>query len=174
LSIRGGCGKWCGKSRAFRGLTPLEKTALAGWLRRFRASDGVFAIPEMREGEVFKKPDREETWRYIRFHLTNYALGALQALDAHDDLNLAFVALFLDPQYLEAWLSRRDMRDPWQEGNNIVNLGSFLLLLRERGSHVMERAMGKQDSLARTVHSPAAALGSKARLHSFQRTLHGK
>jgi hypothetical protein len=54
-------------------------------------------------------------------------------LDAHDDLDLVFVAPFLDPLYLEAWLSRRDLRDPWQEGNNIVNLGSFLLLLRQRG-----------------------------------------
>lgn len=114
-------------------LSPNEKAALADFLKGFRAADGVFAIPEMREGEIFKKPDREETWGYIRFHLTNYTLGALQALDAHDDLDLAFVAPFLDPLYLEAWLSRRDMRDPWQEGNNIVNLGSFLLLLQQRG-----------------------------------------
>jgi hypothetical protein len=110
-----------------------EKRALADFLTRFRAPDGVFAIPEMRAGDVFKKPDPEETWGYIRFHLTNYSLGALQALGAHNDVNLAFVAPFLDSQYLEAWLSRRDLRDPWQEGNNIVNLGSFLLLLRERG-----------------------------------------
>jgi len=75
--------------------------------------------------------------------LTNYALGALQALDAHDDLSLTFVAPFLDPLCMEAWLSRRDMRDPWQEGNNIVNLGSFLLLLRERGDAVeREKAEG--------------------------------
>lgn len=114
-------------------LAPAEKRALADFLRRFRTPDGSFAIPEMKDGEVFKKPEREETWRYIRFHLTNYALGALQALDAHEDLTLAFIMPFLDPPHLEAWLSRRDMRDPWQEGNNIVNLGSFLLLLREHG-----------------------------------------
>ncbi len=120
-------------------LTPEEKTTLADFLRRFRTPDGSFAIPEMKDGEVFKKPDREETWRYIRFHLTNYALGALQALEVHDDLALAFLAPYLDPQYLQAWLACRDLRDPWQEGNNIVNLGSFLLLLRQRGDAAQRR-----------------------------------
>jgi hypothetical protein len=110
-----------------------ERQALADFHRGFRGEDGAFAIPEMRDGDVFKKPDRDETWGYIRFHLSNYALGALQALQAHDDLRLGFVGPFLEEQHLEAWLSRRDLRDPWQEGNNIVNLGSFLLLLRERG-----------------------------------------
>jgi len=118
-----------------------KKQALTDFCLRFRRPEGFFAIPEMGERQVFKKPDREETWGYIRFHLTNYALGALQALDLHGDLPLHFLERFLDPLFLEAWLARRDMRDPWQEGNNIVNLGSFLLLIRERGDRAArERA----------------------------------
>ncbi|MFZ6044032.1 hypothetical protein ACOV11_26540, partial [Vibrio natriegens] len=32
-----------------------------------------------------------------------------------------------------SWLGQRDMRDPWLEGNNLVNIGSFLLV--EMGRH---------------------------------------
>ena len=34
----------------------------------------------MADADVFKKPDRDETWRYIDWHVTNYSLGAMQAL----------------------------------------------------------------------------------------------
>ena len=111
-----------------------ERRAVADFILGFRREDGVFANPQMSPEDTFKKEDAEETRRYIDFHLTNYSLGALEALDALDEITLDFVDPFLDPQYLEAWLARRDLRDPWQEGNNIVNLASFLLLLRDRGS----------------------------------------
>jgi hypothetical protein len=157
-------------------LSSQEKAAIADFLKRFRTADGAFAIPEMQARHVFKKPDREETWRYIGFHLTNYALGALQALDAHDDLNLAFVTPFLDPLFLEAWLSRRDMRDPWQEGNNIVNLGSFLLLLRERGAHVtrgqIERALTILFDWHDRLQEPSTGFWGVDQAHNPRMALH--
>lgn len=157
-------------------LAPVENNAVASFLKRFRTTDGTFAIPEMREGEVFKKPDRQETWCYIRFHLTNYTLGALQALDAHDDLNLAFIEPFLDSQYLEAWLSRRDMRDPWQEGNNIVNLGSFLLLLRERGDAAaqasIERALAVLFDWHDRLQEPSTGFWGVDQAHNSRMALH--
>lgn len=109
--------------------------ALATWLEGFRRQDGLFRIPGMRDEDVFKKPDHAETWRYIDFHVTNYSLGAIEALAPERPPNLAFLRPFLDPQFLKAWLADRDLRDPWQEGNNIVNLGSFLLLLARFGDH---------------------------------------
>ena len=45
-------------------------------------------------------------------------------LDQLNRLKLPFIKPFLDPQYFWAWLAQRDMRDPWLEGNNIVNIGS--------------------------------------------------
>jgi hypothetical protein len=117
--------------QALHGASPPERAAAASYLHQFRSADGTFFIPQMREQDTFKKSDPEETARYIRFHLTNYALGALEALAAPGPPELAFVRPFLDLPFLEAWLARRDLRDPWQEGNNIVNLGSFLLLLRQ-------------------------------------------
>jgi hypothetical protein len=111
----------------------LERVALVGWLEEFRRADGVFRLPGMTDETVFKKPDRAETWRYIDWHVTNYSLGAIDALMPLRRPNLTFVEPWLDPLVLKAWLAERDLRDPWQEGNNIVNLAGFLLLLRRDG-----------------------------------------
>lgn len=110
-----------------------ERTALVAWLEGHRRPDGIVRVPGMTDEAVFKKPDRDETWRYIDFHVTNYTLGAIDALEPGRRPNLAFAEPFLDPLTLKAWLADRDLNDPWQEGNNIVNLASFFLLLRRDG-----------------------------------------
>jgi hypothetical protein len=110
-----------------------ERTALASWLEGHRQENGVFRVPGMTDDAVFKKPDRDETWRYIDWHVTNYSLGAVDALVPDRKPNLAFIEPWLDPLRLKAWLADRDLRDPWQEGNNIVNLAGFLLLMRRDG-----------------------------------------
>ena len=113
-----------------RDLLAGEVPDVSAWLLRHRRADGVFRIPGMAPEDVFKKPDAQETWRYIDFHVTNYSLGAVFAADPKHRPVLDFARPFLDPMTLKAWLSDRDLRDSWQEGNNIVNLASFLLLLR--------------------------------------------
>ena len=116
-----------------------DRTRLADWIESYRLEDGRFRMPSMRDNDVFKKPDRTETWRYIDFHVTNYALAAIEALDAERPPVLAFARPWLDPVTLKAWLADRDLRDPWQEGNNMVNLASFLQAIGDRGS-ALERA----------------------------------
>lgn len=111
-------------------LDATERARAAAFIRRFRLPDGRFALPEHRPENTYKRPEREETERYIAFHLTNYALGALEALGDEAPPLLDFARPFLDPLRLDAWLARRDLRDPWLEGNNIVNLASFLLLFQ--------------------------------------------
>jgi hypothetical protein len=118
-----------------------ERDALARWLETHRMADGRFRVPGMRDDEVFKKADAVETWRYIDFHVSNYALGAIEMLDPRRPPVLDFARPFLDIPCLEAWLARRDMRDPWQEGNNIVNLGSFLHLIGTFGDAGDRRAV---------------------------------
>ena len=113
--------------------TQTERDELAQWLILHRRSDGVFRIPGMHDDEVFKKADPGETWRYIDFHVSNYSLGALQCLQPDEPPVLAFAQPWLDPLVLKAWLAERDLRDPWQEGNNIVNLGGFLMLMARHG-----------------------------------------
>lgn len=123
LGLLGGLDDW----------SPAERTALADWFERARLPDGRFRVAGMTDATVFKKPDLAETWRYIDFHVTNYTLGAIEALDPARKPELAFVKPLLDPTELGCWLSGRDLRDPWQEGNNIVNLGSFWLLMMQHG-----------------------------------------
>ncbi len=120
-----------------------QRGILASCLLQSRRQDGVFRIAGMTDDAVFKKHDPVETWGYIDFHVTNYSLGAIQALDPTMLPRLDFVDPWLDPLFLEAWLARRDLRDPWQEGNNIVNLGSFLLLLKS-GADFQRRERAKQ------------------------------
>ena len=110
-----------------------ERAALARWMLGHRLADGVFRVPGMTDATVFKKPDLAETWRYIDFHITNYSLGALEVLGHEATPVLDFAEPWLEPLVLKAWLAERDLRDPWQEGNNIVNLGSFLLLRARHG-----------------------------------------
>jgi hypothetical protein len=110
-----------------------ERAALVTWLEASRLPDGRFRIEGMHEADVFKKPDIGETWRYIDFHVTNYTLGAIEVVAPDRQPILEFAKDYLDEKTLGHWLSLRDLRDPWQEGNNIVNLASFLLLLRQHG-----------------------------------------
>jgi hypothetical protein len=121
-----------------------EAADLVAWLLAHRRADGIFRIPGMTDADVFKKPDPDETWRYIDFHVTNYTLGAIEVLDPSRVPVLDFAVPWLDPLTLKAWLAERDLRDPWLEGNNIVNLGSFFLLMRRFGlaeAHAIDDAL---------------------------------
>lgn len=123
LDLLGGLDSW----------SPADRARVADWLELSRLPDGRFRLNGMRDGDVYKKPDPIETWRYIDFHVTNYSLGAIDALVPDRPPTLSFATPFLDELTLGHWLSLRDLRDPWQEGNNIVNLASFFLLLRQHG-----------------------------------------
>lgn len=114
-----------------------DRRALADWLEAHRRDDGVFRVPGMLDADVFKKADAGETWTYLDFHVGNYSLGAVQALDPSRVPNLRFAERFLDPLVLKAWLAERDLREPWLEGNNIVNLGSFFLAMAAHGDAEM-------------------------------------
>lgn len=121
-----------------QGWSSSERVNLVTWLESNRRGDGIFRVPGMSDATVFKKPDLAETWRYIDFHVTNYSLGAIDVLMPGRKPELAFAEPFLDPLTLKAWLCDRDLNDPWQEGNNIVNLVSFLLLMRRDGDATMQ------------------------------------
>ena len=114
-------------------LSPADRRRTVDWLESHRRPAGEFRIPGMEDHAVYKKPDRAETWRYIDFHVTNYALGAVEMLDETRPPRLDFLAPWLDPARFDTWFDGRDWSDPWQEGNNLVNLASFLLLKERFG-----------------------------------------
>jgi hypothetical protein len=145
---------------------------LAPWLLRHRQAGGIFRIPGMQDADVFKKPDRDETWRYIDFHVTNYSLGAVLAADPDHLPGLGFAEDFLAPQYLKAWLADRDLRDPWQEGNNIVNLASFLLLMRGIGFGGTTRALGILFDWHDRLQEPSTGFWGVGQAHDQTAALH--
>jgi hypothetical protein len=164
------------------GMDGIAAAPLVAWLESHRRTDGVFRVPGMRDDAVFKKPDPAETWRYIDFHVTNYTLGAIEVLDPVRVPMLDFARPFLDPLVLKAWLAERDLRDPWQEGNNIVNLGSFLLLLRRFGladAAVIDQAMAILFAWHERLQEPATgfwgvgqACNPLAALHAMAGSMH--
>jgi hypothetical protein len=130
----------------------------------------------MVDDQVYKKDDPGETWRYIDFHVTNYCLGALEFIAPGGIPVLAFAEPWLEPMFLKAWLADRDLRDPWQEGNNIVNLASFLLLMRREGGPETRR---RADSAIRTLlewhyrlQEPATGFWGVGQLSDPLRALH--
>ena len=158
------------------GMAEAKRRLLAGWLLSQRRGDGVFRIAGMLDDAVFKKPDRAETWRYIDFHVTNYSLGALECLVPGEQAVLDFIGSFLDPQVLKAWLAERDLRDPWQEGNNIVNLGGFLLMVQHDGTPARQAQASAAMQVLFDWHDrlqePATGFWGVGQLSDPLRTLH--
>ncbi len=115
-------------ARALLGGSVESPDALADWIMKARRDDGYYLLPGLTWDETFKRDALAETQQYMRFHATNYCMGALETLGRLDSFDMPFLAPFLDEPFMWAWLGRRDMRDPWLEGNNVVNLGSFLLV----------------------------------------------
>ncbi len=157
------------------GMADIAVAPLIVWLESHRQENGAFRIPGMHDDAVFKKPDPVETWRYIDFHVTNYTLGAIEALDPARTPVLTFARPFLDPMTLKAWLAERDLRDPWQEGNNIVNLGSFFLLLRRFGladAARIDQAMAILFAWHERLQEPATGFWGVGQLSDPRAALH--
>jgi len=107
---------------------PARQSAVIRWIEAQRRPEGHWWLEGMAPGDTFKKHDPEETRAYLIGHVANYTLGALEALGRRPP-EPHFARTYLAPDALAAWMAARDWRDPWLEGNNVVNLGGFLLLL---------------------------------------------
>ncbi len=152
--------------------TAAEHNELADWLLAFRRPDGVFRIAGMDDEDVYKKKNKAETWRYIDFHVTNYSIGALAFLRPEEKPRLNFIFPWLDPTFLKAWLADRDLRDPWQEGNNIVNLCSFLILLGPEHRARAETALHEIMEWHYRLQEPATGFWGVGQLSDKLRALH--
>ncbi len=111
----------------YKNLAPAKREELAGFINTFQQEAGNYRMPQMRDDDIY------QTWEYIDFHTTNYAMGAVLSLGAHMKYPLRFVEKYSSVEALKDWLDRREMSDPWNEGNNIVNLASFYFVLEKQG-----------------------------------------
>jgi hypothetical protein len=107
-----------------KALDPAERLST---LRSFKAGDGSYIPKQLLDLRNTKSLE------YLRLHCTNYAMGAELALDPNADHHCAYLEPFLDGDFLARWLEGRSLLRPWEEGNNIVNVASYLVLSYERG-----------------------------------------
>jgi len=70
---------------------------------------------------------------YLKLHFSNYSIGALVEIDPLVDLASSYLDGFLDGNFLGRWLEGRSLARPWEEGNNLVNVASWLAWRHSRG-----------------------------------------
>ncbi|HVL40246.1 MAG TPA: hypothetical protein VM328_12725 [Fimbriimonadaceae bacterium] len=97
---------------------------------------GYYAGPDLEE---IRLPAYDRL--HLMQHLTCHVLPLLDLLGVMPP-PLQHARRYLDLDYLQEWLDRRDLSNPWLEGNNLLFVGQFLVHLRD-----VERAPGAQDAL---------------------------
>jgi hypothetical protein len=119
---------------AYESLAETDRAALVGFLNGFQQEAGNYRMPQMRKEDIYYP-----TWEYIDFHTTNYAMGAVLTIGGKPTRPLKFVEKYCTLDALKEWLDRRVMSDPWNEGNNIVNIAGFYFVMRDQGDQRMDR-----------------------------------
>lgn len=110
-------------------LPPVEKQAWIQYLQGWQDPEsGLFVGPELMPQDVMGS---KLHWDYHTMHLTVHVLPALHALGGTPSHPLTFAQRFLHLPYLKGWLDRRDWRDAWREGNNLLFVGQLLVHLAE-------------------------------------------
>jgi hypothetical protein len=116
-----------------------EIQAWAQYLQSFQCDDGLFRDP------AFGLPDDLSNVEFAPnagwdggiagwgwWHMTNHILCALDSLGAVAENPLRVLEPFYKGEIvLEEWLSERDWNVSWAVGNEILNLGTFLLYARD-------------------------------------------
>ena len=94
---------------------------------------GYFIGPELRDWTpaTGSSHDRE----HLLLHLACAVLPAMQQFGIEVLHPLKFAHRFCDQSYLAEWLERRDMKNAWLEGNNLLFVGQLLVYLRDIEAH---------------------------------------
>lgn len=104
-----------------------QRIWLLDQLMRHRQSDGAFLGIELEEKRNSKSLE------YLKLHCTNYSHGAALEINPEFDFHTDYLHRFLDGDTLAYWLEGRSFARPWEEGNNIVNVASYLALCHNHG-----------------------------------------
>jgi hypothetical protein len=133
------CGTWAGAhASVLLGLEAAfsvdQRLRIGAAINSFQQPDGTYLM----NGVHLSGGEAE--CEYFTLHCTNYALGALRTLGQESRVELSFMQPLMQGPQLAAWLNRRNLRSPWCEGNNLVNLASF---------YAISSAAGNEDARAR-------------------------
>ncbi|HSE21517.1 MAG TPA: hypothetical protein VLB68_07645 [Pyrinomonadaceae bacterium] len=144
------CGTWAGAHASVllgqdASFDVDRRRRIGAAINSFQQADGSFLM------KGSKQPGSDAELEYQTLQCTNYALGGLHALAQAPRVGLSFMQSLMARRHLLAWLDKRDMRSPWAEGNNVVNVASFYAILSEEGdSEAESRLRDVADWLDRT------------------------
>ena len=97
------------------------------------ASTGLFIGPELKDYEA--KPGILHDRQHLLLHSTSMAIPFCQEFGLSIRHPLHAIHPFCDPGYLRQWAERRDWKNAWFEGNNILFIGQLLVYLRDVERH---------------------------------------
>lgn len=99
---------------------------------------GLMIGPELQDFEAATGAlhDRE----HLVLHLTCAALPVCRHFDVKLPFPVRAAHCFTDSVYLQGWLERRDLSNPWLEGNNILFVGQLLVYLRDVEMHPLAQS----------------------------------
>jgi len=106
-----------------------QKQQWADYLNSWQDPDsGYFIGPELIRSELTSP---KHSYEHLAHHLTVLVLPALKLLGYEPVYPLTFAHSYLVRTYLKNWLNKRDWRDAWLEGNNLLFVGQLLIYLRD-------------------------------------------
>ena len=104
------------------------------------AQTGFMIGPELRDYEP--PPGTIHDREHLLMHLTCTAVPTCQQFGTPLRFPIAAAHQFCNVAYLRQWMDRRDLKNAWFEGNNILFVGQLLVYLRD-----VERHAGAQAAL---------------------------
>jgi hypothetical protein len=99
---------------------------------------GLMIGPELRSSDT--RPGSALDREHLILHVTCATLGACRQFGIRPKYAVRAAHRFCDPEYLAAWLSRRDFTQAWLEGNNLLFVGELLVYLRDVEGHEAAQA----------------------------------
>ena len=121
---------------------PKNRSTLDEWgkyINDWQQADGRFLGPEL----LSQLPnDSKHDLEHISLHLASTVLPCLDILGCKPRYPLVFAHRFVEQEFLSEWLSKRDWKDAWLEGNNILFVMQILVYLRD-----VERVPNANDAL---------------------------
>jgi hypothetical protein len=102
------------------------------------ARTGFMIGPELRDFEP--PPQAIHDRGHLLMHLTCTAVPTCQHFDIPLKFPITAAHQFCDVDYLRQWMDRRDLKNAWFEGNNILFVGQLLVYLRDVERHVGAQA----------------------------------
>jgi hypothetical protein len=120
--------RYCLQDRA-----PIDEATMNFLLNCQDPTTGYFIGPEIRDW--VPKNGEKHDFEHLRLHLTSAVLPVLQEFAIKPKYALSDAQRYCDLDYLKNWLDRRDLRDAWLEGNNLLFVGQLLVYFRDNGGY---------------------------------------